>query len=404
MTLSATLGFGRVKKRRPATSRSSSSSKATSASTSPWASSLQVTKSTTTSSSSTKEPILPSPSHDDSSRLPNAGPATLTLPSTTLSIPRAHALILQLMFSPLPERASGLSPAKIASILTFRDALPRVVSTSHLQTLLPSPTAAEREVASLVHSGWARRVVILRKDGIGELLVLSEDLEGMVGGSEGLDEDTKEGFLEWLRGHPAAIVYPGNEEGGLSGKQVDALVRVGFLTATNEGGRQTGVYARPAEKYAMLSLETVARASAGTIEAVGGDGALFAAGGSGGKVGGGEGRGTKMGGGSLRCTVPSAGAFLKLTSGALEHLALLLERTRYREMPESDLREKWDGGITGDKEAFLAKKFAGVLPGRTKKWKDFYGVSFDWVLREAVGAGLVEVFETHSVGRGVRLV
>jgi hypothetical protein len=44
------------------------------------------------------------------------------------------------------------------------------------------------------------------------------------------------------------------------------------------------------------------------------------------------------------------------------------------------------------------------MPGRTKKWKEFQGLEFGWVLQEAVGAGLVEVFETQSVGRGVRLV
>ncbi|KAJ2984426.1 hypothetical protein NUW58_g6065 [Xylaria curta] len=49
-------------------------------------------------------------------------------------------------------------------------------------------------------------------------------------------------------------------------------------------------------------------------------------------------------------------------------------------------------------------EFAGVLPGQTRKWRQFYGLTFDWVLQEAVGAGLVEIFETRSVGRGVRAV
>lgn len=39
-----------------------------------------------------------------------------------------------------------------------------------------------------------------------------------------------------------------------------------------------------------------------------------------------------------------------------------------------------------------------------KKWKDFQGVSFGWVLLDALGSGVVETFETSSVGRGVRLV
>ncbi|GJC80123.1 hypothetical protein ColLi_02961 [Colletotrichum liriopes] len=76
-------------------------------------------------------------------------------------------------------------------------------------------------------------------------------------------------------------------------------------------------------------------------------------------------------------------------------------------MPVSMLRERWEGGVARD-EARLARRargeFAGVLPGRTKRWKEFYGLEFHWVLEEAMGAGHVEVFETRSVGRGVRLL
>jgi hypothetical protein len=43
-----------------------------------------------------------------------------------------------------------------------------------------------------------------------------------------------------------------------------------------------------------------------------------------------------------------------------------------------------------------------LLPGKTKKWKALYGLDFDWALQECLGAGLIEVFETKSVGHGVR--
>jgi hypothetical protein len=184
------------------------------------------------------------------------------------------------------------------------------------------------------------------------------------------------------------------------------LVRAGFLTAVNDGGRGggRGVFGRPEERYRMVSLETVARAAAGSVAAVGGEGVVHAAGGTGVRMVGLAGSAS----GEFNVAVPGAGVFLKLVSAALEHLADLLRKTQYREMPESDLREKWDGGIVGDSEVALAKKvrgeFTGIMPGRTKKWKEFYGLAFDWVLQEAVGAGLVEVFETRSVGRGVRLV
>ena len=59
-----------------------------------------------------------------------------------------------------------------------------------------------------------------------------------------------------------------------------------------------------------------------------------------------------------------------------------------------------------DEARYAAKRarreFAGVLPGQTRKWRQFYGLAFDWVLREAVASGRVEVFDTGSVGRGVR--
>ena len=94
-------------------------------------------------------------------------------------------------------------------------------------------------------------------------------------------------------------------------------------------------------------------------------------------------------------------------SAARSHLVSLAMKSRYREIPIYLLREKWDGGISTDDPAAKAKKyrgeFIGVLPSRTRKWKQFYGLSFDWTLAECLGAGLVEVFETGSVGQAVRI-
>ncbi len=154
----------------------------------------------------------------------------------------------------------------------------------------------------------------------------------------------------------------------------------------------------------MISLDTIASAASGSLAAIGGADAIHAAGGTG-AGGGGHGGDSQT---SLSVAVPGAGSFLKLISAALDHLGSLLEKARFREMLETDLRERWDGGIVGERDAALAKKargeFVGVLPGRTKKWRDFNGLTFAWVLHEAVGAGLVEVFETRSVGRGIRLL
>ena len=150
----------------------------------------------------------------------------------------------------------------------------------------------------------------------------------------------------------------------------------------------------------LFPYTTLFRSAAGSVAAVGGDGVVHAVG-----TGARGGKGAVAGAG-FRVAVPGAGTYLKLVTAAMEHLTDLLGRTVYGEMSETDLREKWDGGVAGEREAALAKKargeFVGVLPGRTKKWKEFCGMSFDWVLLEAVGAGTVEMFDTHSVGRGVR--
>ncbi|KAK4105757.1 hypothetical protein N658DRAFT_483178 [Parathielavia hyrcaniae] len=289
------------------------------------------------------------------------------------------------MFDPLHAHSAGLGSARVAAVLQFRAAVPPVVSAPHLRALLrasgvaASRAAAERAVSALVRGGEARRVVIPtlmgRRPSGGELVVLSETLEEM-------------------------------GEEGLGGSEVDALVRAGFLTAGDGGGGSLGLRARPEERYAMISLKAVSRAAAGSVAAAGGEGVLHAAGGTGGRrISGTVGAGAA---GEFSVAVPGSGVFVKLVLAALEHLSELLNKTQYREIPESDLREKWDGGIIGESEVTQAKKsrgeFTGVMPGRTKKWKEFHGLAFNWVLQEAVGAGLVEILETRSVGRAVRLL
>jgi hypothetical protein len=112
--------------------------------------------------------------------------------------------------------------------------------------------------------------------------------------------------------------------------------------------------------------------------------------------------------GSYTFSLPHMGAHIKLLVDARNHLLSILKKTQHKEMPLDVLRERWDGGVAAHTEQAERKKlrgeFAGVLPGRTKKWKQFYGMRFDWVLEECLGAGLVELFETGSVGRAVRAV
>lgn len=153
---------------------------------------------------------------------------------------------------------------------------------------------------------------------------------------------------------------------------------------------------------------TISRQASGTVAAAGGEAAFESLAGIGSArinssdtIGSGQGTG-------LLLSLPNIGAHLRLLNDARTHLLELLGKSKYKEAPLYLLRERWDGGIDSDNRVSSAKRirgeFAGVLPGRTKKWKQLYGLNFDWVLEECLGAGLIELFDTGSVGHGVRVV
>jgi hypothetical protein len=342
---------------------------------------------------------------------------------------RAH------MFAPVPlQGGAGLSSTRIANELHFRRRLPPVATVAHVQTLLASPSAVEREVAELARAGVLRRIEVPRRGEVGETLILSADLEGLLEGKYyyGNDEistgktaapeassrqqlplsaGVRARFTAFLREHPVAQTVP---RSALPAADVDELFRAGFLTAehaaTSALSGTMNLYARPEAKTTLVSIEHVSRQAAGSMGAVGGVGALVHAGGSSGAVGGGA-VALPASVTELRLAIPGNGVFLKLVAAALEHLLSLLGKSRFREAPESVLRDRWNGGVADSKEneardaARRARgEFTGLLPGQTRKWKQFHGLTFEWVLREAVGSGLVEVFETGSVGRGVRCI
>lgn len=111
---------------------------------------------------------------------------------------------------------------------------------------------------------------------------------------------------------------------------------------------------------------------------------------------------------SYLLSLPNIGTYLRLLAAGRTHLLnLLKKRSKYQEAPLSLLRDQWDGAVENRDRSYMTGKRLrgegyGVLPGRTKKWKDLYGMRFGWILGEAMGAGLVELFETGSVGPGVR--
>lgn len=139
------------------------------------------------------------------------------------------------------------------------------------------------------------------------------------------------------------------------------------------------------------------RAAAGSMAAVGGESAIYDAG------GGGSGMTTSVGA-SYAFSLPNFGPYLKLLAAARQYLITLVTKTRYKELPLSLLEERWDAGSASTDKRGTGKGLEGaILPARTKKWKQFYGLSFKWVVQECAGSGAIELFDTSSVGVGVRL-
>lgn len=320
------------------------------------------------------------------------------------------------MFDPMPESHAGMGSVRTAAVLNYRATLPHVASLSHITSLLSSsganPTAIARQIDQAIQAGQVRKIILPRRGGLGETLIAVSELEALlskVQQSGLIDSSTKDGFLSYLRLNPNATriprTIPSPDGNGLllDVKQTDALIRAGFVTSQSgqNGGDPVFSASRPEDKYTLMSLETVSRAASGSLFAVGGSDVIHASGGTGIRSQ------EDVLSTQLYLAVPGNGTYLKLVAAALAHLTSLLEKSQYKEMPEHMLRDKWSGGIAGD-AASLAKRsrgeFVGILPGRTKKWKDFYGLGFEFVLDEALGMGVVEAFETGAVGRGIRLV
>ncbi len=201
--------------------------------------------------------------------------------------------------------------------------------------------------------------------------------------------------------------------------ETKALMRAGFLTSVSRPSNSTNVFASPdsGSLGTITSISCISRAASCSMAAVGGEDAIHDAGGRGGfrrssqqseKLSDQGSERFSREGEQLTLSLPSIGQYLKLLTSARSHMLSLIMKSKYREMPLYLLRERWDGGIAADDPATKAKKyrreFTGVLPSRTRKWKQFKGLRFDWILAECLGAGLVELFETGSVGRAVRLL
>ncbi|KAJ9630677.1 hypothetical protein H2203_001200 [Taxawa tesnikishii (nom. ined.)] len=317
------------------------------------------------------------------------------------------------MFTEIPERSAGMNSTRIAEVLNFRKNLPPIVSLAHLHALSKSTTATEREIARLVQTGMIRKVSVLGrgKGGAptGDGLVQMEDWKRLVRDSGALEESVKDKYISLLEAHPTS---PTISSSAFGGTEASELMSAGFLTATSALASESVLLSRPGA-FSLGASASVAtsgsRAATGTLAAVGGSGAVHESGGGG--------RGLHAASrvnvrvtGDLTFSLPAMGVYLRLLTEAKAHLLQLIAKSspKYKETPRDILRERWDGGIPVDDAANRAKRargeWVGVLPGKTKKWKNFYGMEFNWILEECLGGGAVECFETGSVGLGVRAI
>lgn len=311
-------------------------------------------------------------------------------------------------WSTIPESGAGMNSTRVAEILNFRRRLPPLVSVHHIHALSKYPTQTEREIGMLANRGMIRRVSLPPREvggsSPGEALVLVEDWAKLIIERGDLEVQTKEKYNTLLHGPDADVNFTQDE--------VTALVRAGFLVGSSYLKSKADAYLRPGEST-LGNLGYVAKAGineySGSAEAVASGARNYIAGGSGFNN-----RVSRPSAATAprqehNLTLPNIGMYLKLLHESRSHLLQLLAKSnRFRELPRSLLKERWDGGIAGNDEATKAQRlrgeWIGVVPGRTRKWRGFSGLEFQWVLEECLGAGLVECFKTGSVGLGVRAV
>ncbi|KAL1847077.1 hypothetical protein Plec18170_008853 [Paecilomyces lecythidis] len=305
------------------------------------------------------------------------------------TVENAIAHIHKTMFEELPVRA-GMNSTRIAEVLNLRRSLPPLVSVAHVHTLLNAPTKVEKEIVHLVTTGRVRRLIVPGRGsdaaGLGDCLVLTRDWEELVRGSAVLDPSLKDRFLDLLRRIGTSSAVPA---GVFSSSDLMALVRAGFLVSSSSLAKGSLNVASLPSVPTSLRASSASRSDAGTqpLQTMQLNDSQFRS-------------------ATMFLSLPNTGTYLRLLGQGRSHLVDLLKKSKFHEAPLYLLRDRWDGAVESDTRSALAKRArgesTGVLPGRTKKWKQLYGMHFDWVLEEAVGAGLIEVFDTGSVGPGVR--
>jgi len=305
------------------------------------------------------------------------------------------------MFGEIPDRA-GMNSTRIAEVLNYQKGLPAVVSLAHVHALISASSKTEREISALLSAGKVRKIRVTGRgndiSGTGEVLITTRQIQDLLANS-GVTTDITSDFIHVLQQNPRATSLSSRS---LPASHVKALTRAGFLVSSSLSGPRN----LSLSGASHVAIPTISRANSGTLAAVGGEAAFEELGGVGGPRRSYSEPQQSSQGGEYSLSVPNIGPYLKLLTAGRNHLLELLGRSKFKESPLYLLRERWDGAVDSDDRVSSAKRirgeFSGILPAKTKKWKDLQGLKFDWVLEECLGAGLIELFETHSVGLGIR--
>ena len=307
------------------------------------------------------------------------------------------------MFSALPDRA-GMNSVRIAEVLNFQRNMPSIVSLPHVHALVAASSKTEREIATLQATGKIRKIKIIGRgndvSGLGEVIITMDALQALLERSR-VALDVRADFYDMLSRYPRATSFPSRD---LPASHATALIRTGFLVSSSLSGSRNVSLAGSS----LVSMPKISRAASGSTEAVGGDSAFENLGGTGAarRSSSSINQAQSMQANELALSVPNIGPYLRLLAAGREQLLHLLGNSKYNEAPLYLLRERWDGAVDSEGRVSTAKRirgeFSDVMPAKTKKWKHLYGLNFDWALEECLGAGLIELFETRSVGLGVR--
>lgn len=351
---------------------------------------------------------------DGSERLEDTGLTPSLAPGNTpQDVMSLIKHIRDVAFDDIPDKAAGMGSERISEVLRFREALPPIVSLAHLLALSTSATHTERELARLLAEGHVRKVVIPGRGrggtAVGEGVVLTSEWEKRVEDDQGLERGVKQKYVALMQGHRTSLTVPTSS---LSSEEVRALVSAGYLTTPTALSSSTSTSSLLAPLGSSSSLLSISKAGSsaatGTLAAIGGVGAVHESGGSGSVLSGQCPQSShKDVSQTMTFSLPRTGAYLALLTQSRTHLLALLKSLspRYKEATQEVLREKWNGNVLGDMASQQKRargEWSGVLPGKTKRWREFYGLRFEFVLAECVGSGLVEIFDTGSVGMGVR--